>query len=502
MPAHADLSVDKYYQHDAIASPVVYDPLDPFVPSFQKPWNAQRVAHLYRRLGFGATYDQIQQGLQMSPGALVDQLLDTAANLAPLAPPSWANFTTDDYAGDNVLVEAHRREMRHRWLSDMLNEGIRAKMALFWHNHFVTQSLIIGCNSYQDSYYALLHQYAFGNFREFTLEMGKNPAMLVYLNGNVNIVGEPNENYARELMELFTMGESNGYTQLDVVEMSRALTGWKAYFNECWPREFKASDFDNAPKTIFGKTGNFNFDDAHNLIFSERPNEASTFIAGKIYKHFVYQTPNPEVVDGLATTLRDTDWEMLSMLKQLLKSEHFFEAEFINARIKSPLDTLIPMLKWANAKYPDNILPDWWDDITFYARRLGQELFEPPNVAGWPEHRIWINESTLASRWNYAALTATLLTFDSQLLDNLRTLAKNLTNDSNKPEIITPALIDFFTGQSLDDIHLNAAIGYFKAGVPENYFTDGSWNLNWDSAPEQIVNLIKYLATLPEFQLS
>lgn len=501
MPAHADSTVD-ITQRVAAVSPPLYDPLDPFTPTFKKPWNARRVAHLYRRLGFGATIDQIQQGLQMDPGVLADQLLDTAAGLPPFAPQPWSNYTTADYNGDNVLVEAHRREMRHRWLSDMLNESVRAKMALFWHNHFVTQYLVVGCNSYIWAYYAMLHQYAFGNFREFALEMGKNPAMLVYLNGNVNIVGEPNENYARELMELFTMGESNGYTQADVVEMSRALTGWKAYFNECLPRDFKPSDFDNAPKTIFGKTGNFDFDQAHNLIFSERPNQASTFIAEKIYKHFVYQTPNPEVIDGLAATLRENDWEILPVLKQLLKSEHFYEDDFINAQIKSPLETLIPLLKWANAKAPDHILPEWWDDITFWARRLGQELFEPPNVAGWKEHRTWINESTLASRWNFAALAATLLTFNSQLLDNLRTLAKTLTNDSNKPEVITEALIDFFTGQSLDAIHLNAATGYFKAGVPENYYTDGSWNLSWDSAPEQIVNLIKYLVKLPEFQLT
>ena len=486
----------------ARSTPALYDPLDPYVPSFQKPWNARRVAHVYRRLGFGATYAEIQAGLQMDPGALIDILLDGAATLPPPTPPTWANFTTDDYAGDFALMEEHRREMRHRWLAEMLADSVQARMTLFWHNHFVTQLLVYGCNSYLWSYYALIHQYAFGNFRDFALEMGKNPAMLVFLNGNVNIAGEPNENYARELMELFTMGESNGYTQSDVVEMSRALTGWKASFNDCTPPFFKDTDFDNAPKTIFGKTDNFDFTTAHQLIFSERADQVSHFVTGKLYRHFLYYLPDAEVVDGLATTFRDSGWSVLAVMKQLCKSEHFFEDTFINARIKSPLDTLLPLLKLADAKYPDHVLPIWWDDISFWARRLGQEIFDPPNVAGWKEHRTWLNESTLASRWNFAGLVATLFTFNPQLLDNLRVLAKSLTNNSKKPDEITAALVEFITGQTLDPIYLNAAVGYFKAGVPQNYFDDGSWNLDWDVAPEQIINLIKYLVKLPEYQLN
>lgn len=498
MPVYADFSAAQYSVPKS-ARPPLYQPLDPFSPTADKPWNARRVAHLYRRLGFGATYAEIQQGLQKSPDELVDQLLDTAAGLPPLDPPIWANYTPDDYAGNNGLVDAHRQELRSRWMGEMLTEGVRAKMALFWHNHFVTQWIFVGCNNYMWDYYRLLHQYAFGNFRQFTLEIGKSPAMLVYLNGNVNVPGRPNENYARELMELFTMGESNGYTQFDVVEMARSLTGYKADFNECWPQTFKPEDFDNGAKTIFGKTGNFNFDEAHNLIFSERSEQASTFIISKIYRHFLYHTPDPAVVAQLAATFRDNDWELLPVLKQLFKSEHFFEETFLNARIKSPVDLIIPLFKWVDAT-PDSV--DWWSDLLFYSRYMGQELLEPPNVAGWKEHRAWLDESLLTNRWNFAALIASLLASNSQLLDNLRTLAKNLTNDSNNPELITASLIDFFTGQSLDPVHLDAAVGYFKAGVPENYFLDGSWNLNWDSAPEQIINMIKYLVKLPEFQLN
>lgn len=482
--------------------PPVADSLDPYLPSVSKPWNAQRVAHLYRRLGYGASLDQIQQGLQMTPSELVDQLLNAAAGLpVPTAPP-WSNWTSVEYDGNAVITEAHRREMRHRWYSDLLDEGVRAKMALFWHNHFVTELLVFGCNAYLWSYYSLLHEYAFGNFREFVLQMGKNPAMLVYLNGNVNEAGEPNENYARELMELFTMGEGNGYTQMDVVEMSRALTGWRASFNDCTPPYFDPARFDNNPKTIFGVTDNFDFDSAHYLIFSERAQQVSAFITGKLYSHYVYEHPDPGIIEGLSATFRDNNWELLPVLQQLFKSEHFFEERFICARVKDPLETLLPILKWAGANSVDHVQPEWWDDITFYTNRLGQMIYDPPNVAGWPGHRSWINESTLTRRWNFSALVATFVLKDDTLRENLRETAKILSDNSTDPAVITAALVVFFTGQTLEPIQLNAAVGYFKAGIPEGYFTDGTWTLNWPDVPDQIVNLLTYLAKLPEFQLN
>jgi len=484
-------------------APPLSDSLATYVPNADKPWNARRVAHLYRRLGYGATLAQIQQGLQTTPAALVDLLLDTAAALPPPAPPHWADWDTSVYEplGFDV-IEDHRRELRHRWMADMLGEGVRAKMAFFWHNHFVTKLIIYGCNAYLWRYYELLHRKAFGNFREFAVEMGKNPAMLVFLNGNLNVVGNPNENYARELMELFTMGENNGYTQLDVVELSRALTGWTASFNDCTPAAFDSARFDNTDKTIFGVTGNFDPDSAHELIFAERAHEVSHFIADKIYRHYVHREPTPSVVNGLAQTFRDNNWELMPMLKQLFKSEHFFEEELFSTKLKSPIEVFIPILKMAGATYPENVLPDWWNDITFWTQKLGQEFFIPPNVAGWQEHRAWINESTLTARWNFAALSTQFLGQDPQLRENLRAIAIELTNNSTDPAVVTNALTDFFTGQNLEPLYLQAATAYFKSGVPDHYFTNGIWSLNYAQVPYQVINLLQYLARMPEFQLT
>lgn len=478
------------------------DPLAPYVPTADKPWNARRVAHLYRRLGFGATHTQIQQGLQMTPSALVDLLLDTAATAPQPATPTWGNWTAAQYGSDTALMFTHIKELKRSWLAAMLGEGIRAKMVFFWSDHFVTQLSGHMCTSWLWNYYSILNQYAFGNFKNFALAIGKSPAMLHYLNGNLNVVGEPNENYARELMELFTLGESNGYTQADIVNMARALTGWTSDDDDCGPASYNAAKHDNGQKTIFGQTGNFGFDDAHNLIFTARPDQVAHYIPEKLYKYFVYQNPDNQVITGLAATFKAGNWDLLPMMKQLFKSEHFFEEQLINARIKSPTETFLPILKMTGVTHPAIVTNNWLDEVLYYAYILNEELFEPPNVSGWKEHRPWINESTLTLRWEYSTKTINLLFQNFAAFDLLRQLAIDVSNSSSDPAVVTAALVEFFMGQTLEPVHLQAATIAFKAGIPENYYIDGSWNLFWDEAPEQVLNLLKYLVRLPEFQLT
>ncbi|MEM7025378.1 MAG: DUF1800 family protein, partial [Pseudomonadota bacterium] len=169
---------------------------------------------------------EVEQALALSPAQLVDQLIDQVLALPEPTPPFWANFTSDDCGDDNEMIFQHKDELFARWAGELIDDPIRSKMALFWHNHFVAEEEVYGCNAYMWDYFALLYRYAFGNFRTFVEEMGKSPAMLVYLNGNTNVADEPNENYARELMELHTLGLDGGYTQQDVVEVARALSGW------------------------------------------------------------------------------------------------------------------------------------------------------------------------------------------------------------------------------------------------------------------------------------
>lgn len=172
----------------------------------------------------------------------------------------------------------------------------------------------------------------------------------------------------------------------------------------------------------------------------------------------------------------------------------------MNVRHKNPLESMLNLYKAAGTP-ASLVAEDRWNAIAYWSYQLGQEVFNPPNVAGWKGHRDWINESTLTARWNYSGAVAYWLSTEEASRESLRTLAQTLTNDSNDPALITAALVSFFTGQTLEPVHLQAAVINFKAGIPENYYQDGSWNLYWDEAPYQVVNLLYYLVKLPEFQL-
>jgi uncharacterized protein (DUF1800 family) len=479
--------------------------LSPYTPSGSKPWNSERVQHLYQRLGFGADQLTIADGLALSPGTLVDQLIDQAIALPEPDEPYWADWTNDQYPNDGgTLYFQVKSEFVQRWPKEMLAEGIRSKMALFWHNHFVTEEDVYGCNSYMWEYYKLLHTHAFGNFRSFVEAMGLNPAMLVYLNGNQNLSSQPNENYARELMELFTMGENNGYTQTDIVEVSRALTGWLLVTNNCDTNVFfNGAQHDNGQKTIFGQTGNWGYDDVHEMIFTLRAEQTARYICEKLYKFFVHQDPTPEIIDGLAATFQQNNWELAPVLRQLLKSEHFFEERYINARIKSPLECLLSLPKLVGAE-PDTDLDDgFFGYIAFAASELGQRLYNPVDVAGWPEYHSWLTENTLTNRWSLSSsILFGALANNNSIRQKLQQLAVNLTNpDELDVNLITAELVRHFLKKELDPNLQATAVQYFKGELPENYFEDGTWSLSYPTVPDQVINLLSFLIRLPEWQL-
>ena len=479
--------------------------LDTYQPSADKPWNTSRIQHLYQRLGFGASRQNIIDGLTQSPEVLVDALIDAIVNMDAPEAPEWAYWTWDDYNDDIDLYQQHQSDIMIRWVREMADPTLqfRSKLALFWHNHFVTEYEVYSCPSYMWAYFNLLHVQCLGNFKSFIEEMGTNPAMLNYLDGDQNFAGEPNENYARELMELFTMGENNGYTQDDIVEVARALTGYTQDMYNCEQPYFDANLHDFGPKTIFGQTGNWNYQDVHDLIFTVRKEQVKEFICTKIYKAFVYEKPDSIIIAAMGQTFEDNDWELAPVFRQLFKSEHFFEQRFVNAMIKSPLELYHGFIRQLDLEFGVDYTDDNIGDITFFTGRIGQEIFNPPDVAGWPGHHAWINENTLTQRWSQMQQVL----FDS-IADNdetrtkLRDLALELTDSSNDVEFVTATLATFFLNTTLDDGLLETAVQYMKGEVPENYFMDGTWNLYFEEVPDQIINLLFYLTRLPEWQLA
>ncbi len=471
--------------------------LAPFVPLPGAPWDTSRVQHLYRRLGYGATLEEIAGSLALPPGEVVDALLDQAAARALPPAPDWADWDYARFEADGREPFEAYLELMDDFLDRGIAYGIREKLVLFWHDHFVTQYESHSCPAYHYHYFDVLTRNAFGNLRTFVREITLTPAMLVFLNGLENRKESPNENYARELFELFTLGENTGYTQEDVTEASRALTGWNGWVGYCTPLRYTPQGFDNGAKTIFGKTGNYDVGGLIDLLFAERGEAISRFICRKLYRYFVNPEPDEAVVDQLATTFRDQDYEILPVLRQLFQSAHFFDDAHRGVQVKGPVELMTSFLRQgAFGDFENRRRWGFWGIAT-----LGQQPGEPPDVAGWPGNRAWIDSNRLTLRWEFMDGFAWAVHNHNERTYPDWAIA--LTANSNDPAEVTRAIADFFLPRGLPDEAAYAlATAVFRWEVPANYYANKQWSLAWGSASWQITLLLRHLARQPEFQLT
>ena len=475
--------------------------LAPYVASSEKPWNKQRINHLYRRLSYGVPPDLVKQLLNQNPQQLIDNLVDEAISLTPTTAPAWYGKTKQDYENEGLDFEEQNQVNRKEWYKqvvyDQKNKGLHSLLTIFWHNHFVTQISTYNCANYMYQYYNVLQKNAVGNFKTFVSEIGLTNAMLKFLNGKDNKKNKPNENYARELYELFTLGENNGYTQEDIVETSKALTGYNKG-GYCEGFSFNPDTFNDALKTIFGKTGNWNYDDVINILFEEKTDLIARFIVEKIYRFFVSPTISEAVVTELATDFAK-DFEIAPVLRKLFKSEHFFDEQAMATIIKSPYDIGLNFQRVINYQYTDQ------QDLNFYwsTKTEGQEFFQPVDVAGWQGDYDWINTSTIIARWEHMNnLTWKIWNKDNGDREHFRRFAKAVSDNSDDVKKVVRDIIDIFIPKGLNtQSDYTVAEDIFMANVPENYFTNGIWNLDYESVPWQVILLLQHLFKLPEFQL-
>ncbi len=480
--------------------------LNSFLPDGTKPWNKQRAVHLFRRAGFGANPLALKSALQGDPVTTAHKMVDDAKALALAPEPIWANWTVSNYSTNQTeranQIVGQITDWTTLWVYEMKRNGLRDRMSWFWHNHFVTKLDSYQCPSWMYQYHKLLQKHALGNFKDFVTEMGLTPAMLVFLNGIQNTKFQPNENFARELLELFTLGVDNGYTQNDVVNTARAVSGWNGLDiqNLCGIVTFVPAFWDSNPKTIFGKTGNWNYQDVINLLFTERPVQISEFICGKLYAHFINPKIDEATVKDLATIFRNNNFEIAPVLKTIFASEHFFDEHNIGTVIPGHLEYFLTFLN--EMGYSD-------EQDLFYAIAIGvnnydQVIFSPTDVSGWPGNRNWITAGSIPFRTEGVYnIMAYYYQKSDNMLDELRKFSIDIVRESeNNPKTVTNAIIEHILPQGLQyEIDYNEALVVFKSNVPENYFESGAWNLNWEYAPVQVFYLINHLANLPEYQL-
>ena len=472
--------------------------LEPYTPSAEQPWNEHRAAHLLRRTLIGPKPTEISEAMNSTPEAVVDRLLEMPF-LPPFGPDNWVNndpFVRPDKA-QRKIERAQVDQTRAWWMELIVNQeySIQERMVLFWHDHFATQAKDVKRPQLVYLQNFLLRKYAVGNFKTLVEEITRDPAMIYYLDNNTNKVGKPNENYARELMELFTLGEGN-YTEHDVGESARALTGWVV---EAKKPVFKTSRHDKAQKTFLGQTGNFDEQNIIDIIFQQPA--AAEFIVGKLYKEFVYEHPDETVVAELAQILRDNNFEIKPVLKALLLSAHFYDPAIIGAKIKTPIELVAGTARSLGFKAGDgkSISAEY---LVRIADVLGQKLLDPPNVAGWPGYRIWISTVTLPERHKMTdeIVDAKPRNFGGTHFTTLNTdtvgFVKSFPNpyDAEKlvrsmGECLTPFPVDEGRHEMFMATLLEGADAY-------------DWDPDDIAAPRRIKNIMKLIFELPDYQLN
>ncbi len=403
--------------------------LTPITPA---DWDAAKAGHLIERAGFGATPEEIARLAEMTPRAVVDKLVDYQAvpdDMAPFdASPIWdpgmdpfpksraeavrIARERGESMGVTMLPEGESRRLQPVvnkffyglrsnavetqrlatwWGERMLltRRPLEEKLMLFWHGHFATGNTKVRDTRMMLRQNELLRTHASGRFEDLLLGILTDPAMLIYLDNGENVKGHPNENFGRELLELFTLGVGN-YSEQDIREGSRAFTGWT---NDVLEFKFEAEQHDFGEKTFLGQTGPFDGDDIIRIIL-EQP-AAAEYISAKLYRFFVREDLDADTGAQLASTFRDAGYALKPLLKQIFLSRDFYGPDSYATKIKSPVHLIVSTYRKLGLRELPTI-----PDFNRLTAGLGQTLFNPPNVAGWAGGRTWITPATLLQRGN------------------------------------------------------------------------------------------------------
>ncbi|HYM20654.1 MAG TPA: DUF1800 domain-containing protein [Candidatus Kapabacteria bacterium] len=416
-------------------------------------WGDTEIRHLLGRAMFGVPMSQFIAAKALgSMDAVVTQLLGDQPMPQKFA--TWLdtiNTQANTGTGQSVarLNILQVQEVANWWMDQMISENlsIREKMTLFWSNHFVTGSSTVRLAQYEFVYNQTLRQNALGNFKNFVNAISIDPAMLVYLNGNQNLYytkngktfNNVNENYARELQELFTIGLTDpktgapNYTETDIQQAAKALSGWQPTTTAPFVGQFNANLHDGVDtETFYGQTGKFQLSDIVNIILSKGTTtdgknnpgyNSAYFICSELYATFVYYVPNAQVVEAMANLLVASNWEIKPVMQALLSSAHFYDSEVIGAQLKSPVEFVVGIIRDFAMTLPafdpsnppmtgtdsnGNLYGDpnkthSYLSLGIAGTALGQLLLNPPNVKGWPGGHNWVSTGTFPERLAIAA---------------------------------------------------------------------------------------------------
>ena len=530
------------------------------VEPYAGPWGPAQVAHLLRRSTFGASRADRAALAALSIDQAIDRILDdsmpdtsaplntNAQDLVPVG-QTWVNAIYRDTASTFSPTGARMNSLRSWWIQRMVLQeaSIREKMVLFWHNHFVTEVPDVNDPRISYRYVDLLRRNALGNFRALARDMTLEASMLIYLNGNTNTRTNPNENYARELQELFTIGKGpevapgdyTNYTEVDVRAAARVLTGWRTLTNAdgtvgpvTW--RFDSTRHDPSDKqfshryqdrVITGRAGDAGVEELDDLItmIFEQP-ETARYLCRKLYRWFVYYVVDDQVertvIAPMADLLRASDYDVKPALRLLLRSAHFFDPVNMGCVIKSPLDLIVGMARECEMQIPAADIAQEYTFLLYLVTQgsaMQQYLGQPPDVAGWsayyqsPQYyELWINSDTLPRRTRLSTTFARsgYTTGGATLVIDSLAFASRL-NRPDEPDLLIDELCD-----CLYPIPLTSAQKAFLKNTLLPGLPDYEWTVEWmdyvndptnplKSTPvkSKLQTLLSTMMQMPEFQL-
>ncbi|HEV3272042.1 MAG TPA: DUF1800 domain-containing protein [Candidatus Methylacidiphilales bacterium] len=377
-------------------------------------WNTTTAAHLMNRAGFGGSPSDIENLREMGLGKAVSWFIDYGKIPDNTPAPDWAHPDPDAIARREAINKAadpetrrllqqqenqdrftQMADLRYWWIRRMAlgPRPFQEKMTLFWHGHFATSFEKVEAPYFLWLQNETLRQNAVGNFNQLLIAASEDPAMLLYLDGARSNRNNPNENFAREVMELFTLGEGH-YTEQDIQQAAKAYTGW-GIGGDHLHYEYNRNNHDDGPKTIFGQTGNFTGEDVLNMICAKP--ECAQFIAKKLWRFFAQDQPPQPIVDALAAEFHSHDMDIRHLMRAIFTSKEFYAPDVIRSQIKSPVQWLIAATRQLQAPLPTQAM------TLVMLSQLGEELFNPPNVKGWDGGIAWITTNNLLDRYNFAA---------------------------------------------------------------------------------------------------
>lgn len=455
--------------------------------------------HLYRRAGFGTTLKEAERLRKLSFSKLLEDLFAKSTSTQSLQVLEGSTPTIQEI---RAMSKAERQSLRkslrkqvilvnQAWLNQLLHTQaiLREKMTLFWHDHFACQS--------KNPYHAqnqinTLRKYALGNFGDLVLAIAKDPAMLQFLNNQQNRKRKPNENFARELMELFTLGRGY-YTEQDIKASARAFTGWGFNGDQYI---FRSRIHDYGSKTFMGKTGNFNGEEIIQIIL-ENP-QTARYITSKIYKYFVNEKVDPNRVEQLSQSFYQSNYDIQALMQKILSADWFYAPENIGGKIKSPIELIIGLQK----QLPLHFTQD--KALVFLQKVLGQMLLSPPNVAGWPGGRSWIDSSTLMFRIRLPEMLYRSAELNIEAKAEGDVERKGLVNRQLKKmgaELHWEPYLQQFQGFKSQSDLSQFLIAYFLPNNPSSA-QDYIQAMTDKSSPESFIKTACIaLCTMPEYQL-